>query len=56
MGSLGHLYDPNLYLKDQGVDIVIINVYLDDLVITCILEEMVETTKNDLKKAFDISV
>lgn len=41
-------YDPNLYLKKKGGEIVILVVYVNDLVITGGSTRMIESTKKDL--------
>ena len=47
-------YDPNLYLKKQGGEMVIVVVYVDDLVITGSSVKMIDETKKYLKRSFDM--
>ncbi|KAH9309431.1 hypothetical protein KI387_037342, partial [Taxus chinensis] len=48
-------YDPNLYLKKQGGEIVIVVVYVDDLVITGSSVKMIDATKKDFNRSFDMT-
>ncbi|KAH9324630.1 hypothetical protein KI387_004808, partial [Taxus chinensis] len=53
-GFVRNPYDPNLYLEKQGGEMVIVVVYVDDLVITGSLVKMIDETKKDLKRSFDM--
>ena len=53
-GFVRNPYDPNLYLKKQGGEMVIVVVYVDDLVITGSSVKMIDETKKYLKRSFDM--
>ena len=47
-------YVPHPYLRQHGGDIVIVVVYVDDLVITGSIEELIISCKDDLKWSFNM--
>ncbi|KAH9294714.1 hypothetical protein KI387_038302, partial [Taxus chinensis] len=54
-GFVRNPYDPNLYLKKKGGEIVIVVVYVDDLVITGSSVRMIDAMKKDLNRSFDMT-
>lgn len=50
------MYDPKLCIQQHGKgEIFIFVVYVDDLVITCSIEELIIECKDDLKISFDMN-
>ncbi|KAH9310625.1 hypothetical protein KI387_025660, partial [Taxus chinensis] len=54
-GFVRNPYNPNLYLKKQGGEIVIVIVYVDDLVITGSSVRMIDVMKKYLNRSFDMT-
>jgi hypothetical protein len=48
-------YDPNLYIKEKGEEIIIMVVYVDDLIITGSSDDLIQEEKDSLCKSFDMT-
>lgn len=48
------LYDPNLYLRQHGREIIIVVVHIDDMVIAGNIEELIASYQDDSKRSFDM--
>jgi len=49
------IYDPNLYVKNFGYEILIIVLYVDDLIITGIHLISIQKMKDNLKNEFEMN-
>jgi hypothetical protein len=47
-------FDPNLYIKEKGEEIIIMVVYVDDLIITSNSSKLIKEEKDNLCKSFDM--